>query len=68
MDWQDLHFFFALARCGSLSGRSQELGVDHATVGRRIAALESLSGPEAHRAFATPYHAYRAWADYRLRR
>ena len=33
MDWQDLHFFFALARCGSLSAAARELGVDHAKVG-----------------------------------
>lgn len=40
IDWQDLHHFAALARTGSLSAAARELGVDHATVGRRIAALE----------------------------
>jgi DNA-binding transcriptional LysR family regulator len=40
MDWQDLHHFSVLARTGSLSAAARELGVDHATVGRRIAALE----------------------------
>ena len=40
IDWQDLHHFAALARAGSLSAAARELGVDHATVGRRIAALE----------------------------
>ncbi|VVT53494.1 Transcriptional regulator, LysR family [Kosakonia radicincitans] len=44
MDWQDLHFFFALSRCGSLSAAARELGVDHATVSRRITALESSLG------------------------
>lgn len=44
MDWQDLHYFCVLARLGSLSAAARELGVDHATVGRRVAALEkSLS-------------------------
>ncbi len=40
IDWQDLLYFAALARTGSLSAAARELGVDHATVGRRIAALE----------------------------
>jgi DNA-binding transcriptional LysR family regulator len=40
IDWQDLLHFAALARTGSLSAAARELGVDHATVGRRIAALE----------------------------
>jgi len=44
LDWQDLRFFSALARSGSLSAAARELGADHATVGRRVAALErSLS-------------------------
>jgi DNA-binding transcriptional LysR family regulator len=43
-DWQDLHFFAVLARTGSLSAAARELGVDHATVGRRIAALERSLG------------------------
>lgn len=40
IDWQDLLHFSALARTGSLSAAARELGVDHATVGRRIVALE----------------------------
>ncbi|WP_037149238.1 LysR family transcriptional regulator [Rhizobium freirei] len=40
IDWQDLLHFAALARAGSLSAAARELGVDHATVGRRIASLE----------------------------
>ena len=39
-DWNDLRVFAALARAGSLSAAARELGVDHATVGRRVAALE----------------------------
>jgi DNA-binding transcriptional LysR family regulator len=39
-NWQDLRFLAALARVGSLSAAARELGVDHATVGRRVAALE----------------------------
>lgn len=44
IDWQDLVHFSALARHGSLSGAARALGVDHATVGRRIAALEQTLG------------------------
>jgi len=44
MDWEDLRFFLVLSRCGSLSAAARELEVDHATVGRRIAALEASLG------------------------
>jgi DNA-binding transcriptional LysR family regulator len=44
MDWQDLRYFLVLARSGSLSAAARELGVDHATVGRRVAALETTLG------------------------
>ncbi|WP_342651192.1 LysR family transcriptional regulator [Pseudomonas sp. REB1044] len=40
-DWQDLHFFLAAARLGSFTAAAAELGVDHATVGRRVARLEA---------------------------
>ena len=40
-DWDDLRIFLAAARAGSLAGAGQRLGVDTATVGRRIARLES---------------------------
>ena len=43
-DWQDLKHFVALARTGSLSAAARELGCDHATVGRRVAALEQALG------------------------
>lgn len=44
MDWEDLRHLGALGRAGSLSGAARALGVDHATVGRRIAALEAATG------------------------
>ena len=43
-DWEDLHHFVALAREGTLSGAARTLGVDHATVARRVAALEASTG------------------------
>jgi DNA-binding transcriptional LysR family regulator len=41
MDWNDLRYFLAIARAGTLAGAARELGVEHTTVGRRLAALES---------------------------
>ncbi len=41
MDWDDIRYFLALARTGSLSGAARVLGVTHVTVSRRIARLES---------------------------
>lgn len=40
-DWNDLRFFLAVARLGSLSAAARALKVDPATVGRRINSLES---------------------------
>ncbi|MWV21374.1 LysR family transcriptional regulator [Methylobacterium sp. 2A] len=40
LDWQDIHYFAVLAQAGSLSAAARALGVDHVTVGRRVAALE----------------------------
>ena len=39
-DWDDLRFFLAVARGGSLSGAARLLGVNHSTVSRRLAAFE----------------------------
>ncbi|QJI28878.1 LysR family transcriptional regulator [Pseudomonas sp. ADAK18] len=43
-DWQDLYFFTVLARTQSLSAAARELQVEHATVGRRVDALEKSLG------------------------
>lgn len=40
-DWDDLRIFIAAVRAGSLSAASGRLGIDTATVGRRIARLET---------------------------
>ena len=39
-DWNDLQAFLALARAGRLTVAAQQMGVDHSTLSRRIAALE----------------------------
>ncbi|MEW6645182.1 MAG: LysR family transcriptional regulator [Pseudomonadota bacterium] len=43
-DWEDLRHFVVLAREGTLSAAARALGVDHATVARRVAALEASTG------------------------
>lgn len=40
-DWEDLRYFIVFAQERSLSGAARALKVDHATVARRISALES---------------------------
>jgi DNA-binding transcriptional LysR family regulator len=42
--WDDVRFFLAVARAGSLSGAARALGVGHVTVGRRITLLEKRLG------------------------
>ena len=53
MDWNDLRYFLAVSRTGTLVGAARELGVEHTTVSRRLAALERaldtrlfIRGPE----------------------
>ena len=43
-DWDDLRVFLAVARAESLSGAGKVLRIDPATVGRRIARLEQVTG------------------------
>jgi DNA-binding transcriptional LysR family regulator len=43
LDWNDLHHFVVLAREGTLSAAARTLRVDHATVARRVAALEAAT-------------------------
>ncbi|MGO1120632.1 LysR family transcriptional regulator [Rhodovibrionaceae bacterium A322] len=40
IDWDDLKFFLAVARAGSLRGAAETLGANHATVSRRLKTLE----------------------------
>lgn len=44
LDWDDLRFFLALARHGSLSAAAKDLHVAQSTVGRRLATLEAALG------------------------
>lgn len=44
MDWDDLRVFLAVARHGQLLGAARRLGLNHATVARRLDALEASLG------------------------
>ena len=44
LDWEDVRYFVALARYGTLSATARRLRVNHATVARRVASLEMLLG------------------------
>lgn len=40
MDWNDVRYFLALSRLGSVRAAGESLGVSHSTVARRVEALE----------------------------
>lgn len=49
-DWENCRHFLAVARAGTLSGAARALHVDHATVSRRLSALEAeLQAPLVER-------------------
>lgn len=51
--WDDVRYVLALHRHGSLSAAARALGVNHATVGRRVRALEREVGARLLRTVAT---------------
>ena len=44
MNWDDVRIFLAVARAGQILGAARRLELNHATVSRRIAALEAALG------------------------
>ncbi|MCB1524314.1 MAG: LysR family transcriptional regulator, partial [Rhodoblastus sp.] len=44
LDWDNARIFLAVARTGQMLGAARKLGLDHATVSRRIATLETALG------------------------
>jgi DNA-binding transcriptional LysR family regulator len=44
IDWDDVRYFLAVARGGSVRAAAEGLGVNHSTVLRRIAELEARLG------------------------
>ena len=44
MNWDDVRIFLAVARSGQILGAARSLGLNHATVARRLTALEAALG------------------------
>ena len=44
LDWDDLKYFLAVARSGTLRGGAQALSVNHTTLSRHLAVLEERVG------------------------
>lgn len=55
LDWDDLRYFLAVTRSGSLSGAAKSLGVNHSTVLRRLSALEQRLDVRLFERFHTGY-------------
>jgi DNA-binding transcriptional LysR family regulator len=53
MNWDDVRIFLAVARAGQILGAARRLGLNHATVSRRIAALEAALGARLFRRMTT---------------
>ena len=45
-DWNDLRYFLSVARTGRLTAAAQRMGTDHATISRRVTALERELGAD----------------------
>ncbi len=63
MNWNDFRFFLAVARSGRLSIAGRQLGVDHATVARRIKSLEDALNTILFDRSPTGYRLTRTGAD-----
>src|SRR3546814_11218535 len=46
IDWDDVRYFLAVARGGSVRAAAERLGVNHSTVLRRVAQLEERLGAQ----------------------
>jgi DNA-binding transcriptional LysR family regulator len=44
IDWDDVRYFLAVARGGSVRAAAERVGVNHATVLRHVAQLEERLG------------------------
>ncbi len=53
MNWDDVRVFLAVARAGQILGAARRLGLNHATVSRRVAALEQALGAKLFRRMTT---------------
>lgn len=53
LNWDDARIFLAVARAGQILGAARRLELNHATVSRRIAALEEALGAKLFRRLTT---------------
>ena len=53
MNWDDARIFLAVARAGQILGAARRLDLNHATVSRRVAALEAALGAKLFRRLTT---------------
>ncbi|MGD0107179.1 MAG: LysR family transcriptional regulator [Rhodopila sp.] len=56
IDWDDIRYFLAVARGGSVRAAAERLNVNHSTVLRRIAQLEHHLGAHMFEKLPTGYH------------
>lgn len=66
-DWDDLRYFLAVGRTGSLSRAAAQLGVNHSTVLRRLASLEQRLGVRLFERLPSGYVPSAAGEDLRAR-
>jgi DNA-binding transcriptional LysR family regulator len=62
-DWDDIRFFLAVARVGSIRGAATALNVNHSTVSRRLSAFEDRLGVRLFERFPTGYALTQAGDD-----
>jgi DNA-binding transcriptional LysR family regulator len=53
MNWDDVRIFLAVARAGQILGAARRLGLNHATVSRRVVALEDALKTKLFRRLTT---------------
>ncbi|KAE9629016.1 LysR family transcriptional regulator [Parasedimentitalea maritima] len=62
-DWDDLRYFLAVSRKGSIRGAAAMLGVNHSTVSRRIDAFEKKLGTRLFERLPSGYFMTQAGED-----
>lgn len=63
IDWDDIRYFLAVARGGSVRAASERLGVNHSTVLRRIGQLEEKLGAQLFEKLPSGYRMTDAGAE-----
>ncbi len=64
-DWDDIRYFLAVARAGSVRAAAENLGVNHSTVLRRVAQLEERLGAQMFEKLPSGYRVTSAGEEVR---